>query len=186
MHFEILRKGQRIDPLKAKVATGNDLTDNQLVEFKRIVKKVDNIKATELVATEKKKEEVEAKKTVEVEIDKKNEANAATLKEDPANKPIAAETTNKNNNNDNVIFLPNKADVFSGEQNALQPTEQAEKVVEEKKVSQPESVQKTDSMANRKLIYPPKTPAKKKRSLQAANAKSMNIYRSVSRKPKRK
>lgn len=191
LHFEILRKGQRIDPLKAKVATGNDLTGNQLVEFKRIVKKVDNIKATELVATEKKKEEVEAKKTVEVEIDKKNEANAATLKEEPANKPIAAETTNKNNNNDNVIFLPNKADVFSGEQNALQPTEQAEKMVEykmteKKEVSQPESVQKTDSMANRKLIYPPKTPAKKKSSLQAANAESMNIYRSVSRKPKRK
>ena len=186
LHFEILRKGQRIDPLKAKVATGNDLTGNQLVEFKRIVKKVDNIKATELVATEKKKEEVEAKKTVEVEIDKKNEANAATLKEEPANKPIAAETTNKNNNNDNVIFLPNKADVFSGEQNALQPTEQAEKMVEEKEVSQSESVQKTDSMANRKLIYPPKTPAKKKSSLRAANAESMNIYRSVSRKPKRK
>lgn len=186
LHFEILRKGQRIDPLKAKVATGNDLTGNQLVEFKRIVKKVDNIKATELVATEKKKEEVEAKKTVEVEIDKKNETNAATLKEEPANKPIAAETTNKNNNNDNVIFLPNKADVFSGEQNAPQPTEQAEKVVEEKEVSQPESVQKTDSMANRKLIYPPKTPAKKKSNLQAANAESMNIYRSVSRKPKRK
>ena len=191
LHFEILRKGQRIDPLKAKVATGNDLTGNQLVEFKRIVKKVDNIKATELVATEKKKEEVEAKKTVEVEIDKKNEANAATLKEEPANKPIAAETTNKNNNNDNVIFLPNKADVFSGEQNALQPTEQAEKMVEDKttekkEVSQPETVQKTDSMANRKLIYPPKTPAKKKSSLQAANAESMDIYRSVSRKPKRK
>lgn len=186
LHFEILRKGQRIDPLKAKVATGNDLTGNQLVEFKRIVKKVDNIKATELVATEKKKEEVEAKKTVEVEIDKKNETNAATLKEEPANKPIAAETTNKNNNNDNVIFLPNKADVFSGVQNAPQPTEQAEKVVEEKEVSQPEAVQKTDSMANRKLIYPPKTPAKKKSNLQAANAESMNIYRSVSRKPKRK
>ena len=186
LHFEILRKGQRIDPLKAKVATGNDLTGNQLVEFKRIVKKVDNIKATELVATEKKKEEVEAKKTVEAEIDKKNEANAATLKEEPANKPIAAETTNKNNNNDNVIFLPNKADVFSAIQNAPQPTEQAEKVVEEKEVSQSESVQKTDSMANRKLIYPPKTPAKKKSNLQAANAESMNIYRSVSRKPKRK
>lgn len=191
LHFEILRKGQRIDPLKAKVATGNDLTGNQLVEFKRIVKKVDNIKATELVSTEKKKEEVDAKKTAEAEIDKKNEANAATLKEEPANKPIAAETTNKNNNNDNVIFLPNKADVFSGVQNALQPTEQAEKMVEEKAIEeketgQPESVQKTDSIANRKLIYPPKTPAKKKSSLQAADAESMDIYRSVSRKPKRK
>ena len=61
-----------------------------------------------------------------------------------------------------------------------------EKMVEEKEVSQPEPVQKTDSIANRKLIYPPKTPAKKKNSLQAANAKSMNIYRSISRKPKRK
>lgn len=191
LHFEILRKGQRIDPLKAKVATGNDLTGNQLVEFKRIVKKVDNIKATELVSTEKKKEEVDAKKTAEAEIDKKNEANAATLKEEPANKPIAAETTNKNNNNDNVIFLPNKADVFSAIQNAPQPTEQAEKMVEDKmtekkEVSQPESVQKTDSIANRKLIYPPKTPAKKKSSLQAADAESMDIYSSVSRKPKRK
>ena len=189
LHFEILRKGQRIDPLKAKVATGNDLTGNQLVEFKRIVKKVDNIKATELVATEKKKEEVEAKKTVEVEIDKKNEANAAALKEEPANKPIVVETTNKNN--DNVISLPNKADVFSAIQNAPQPTEQVEKMVEEKaveekEVSQPEPVQKTDSIANRKLIYPPKTPAKKKSSLQAANAKSMNIYHSILRKPKRK
>jgi murein DD-endopeptidase MepM/ murein hydrolase activator NlpD len=42
LHFEILRKGQRIDPLKAKVATGNDLTGSQLAEFKRIVKNIDN------------------------------------------------------------------------------------------------------------------------------------------------
>ena len=42
LHFEILRKGQRIDPLKAKVATGNDLTGSQLAEFKRIVKTIDN------------------------------------------------------------------------------------------------------------------------------------------------
>ena len=67
LHFEILRKGQRIDPLKAKVATGNDLTGNQLAEFKRIVKKVDNIKASELVSTEKKKEAAEAKKEAAAE-----------------------------------------------------------------------------------------------------------------------
>lgn len=42
LHFEILRKGQRIDPLKAKVATGNDLTGSQLAEFKRIVNKINS------------------------------------------------------------------------------------------------------------------------------------------------
>lgn len=42
LHFEILRRGQRIDPLQAKVATGNDLTGSQLAEFKRIVKNIDN------------------------------------------------------------------------------------------------------------------------------------------------
>ena len=42
LHFEILRKGQRIDPLNAKVATGNDLTGSQLAEFKRIVYKIDH------------------------------------------------------------------------------------------------------------------------------------------------
>lgn len=41
LHFEILRRGQRIDPLKAKVATGNDLSGSQLAEFKRIVKSID-------------------------------------------------------------------------------------------------------------------------------------------------
>ena len=42
LHFEILRRGQRIDPLQAKVATGDDLTGSQLAEFKRIVKNIDN------------------------------------------------------------------------------------------------------------------------------------------------
>jgi len=41
LHFEIIRKGQRINPLKAKVATGNDLTGGQLSEFKRQVKNID-------------------------------------------------------------------------------------------------------------------------------------------------
>ena len=41
LHFEIIRKGQRINPLKAKVATGNDLTGGLLSEFKRQVKNID-------------------------------------------------------------------------------------------------------------------------------------------------
>lgn len=52
LHFEILRKGQRIDPLKAKVATGNDLTGSQLAEFKRIVKSIDNSAVKEVSETD--------------------------------------------------------------------------------------------------------------------------------------
>lgn len=42
LHFEILRNGQRINPLKAKVATGNDLYGGQLAEFKRRMKQIDS------------------------------------------------------------------------------------------------------------------------------------------------
>lgn len=52
LHFEILRKGQRIDPLKAKVATGNDLTGSQLAEFKRIVKTLDESAVKEVAETD--------------------------------------------------------------------------------------------------------------------------------------
>lgn len=43
LHFEILRKGQRINPLKAKVATGSDLGGAQLAEFKRTMRQIDNM-----------------------------------------------------------------------------------------------------------------------------------------------
>ena len=46
LHFEIIRKGQRIDPLKAKVATGNDLTGRQLAEFKQEMRRIDGAKET--------------------------------------------------------------------------------------------------------------------------------------------
>lgn len=52
LHFEILRKGQRIDPLKAKVATGNDLTGSQLAEFKRIVKSIDESSVKDVSETD--------------------------------------------------------------------------------------------------------------------------------------
>ena len=187
LHFEILRKGQRIDPLKAKVATGNDLAGNQLAEFKRIVRKVDSIKATELVSTEKKKEEAEAKKTAEAEMAKQNEPKTAEVKAEPAPaKPIEAETAKKTENNNNSISLPDKTDVFSSVKEVQQQAEKAEKTVEKQADNLSEQSEKAVSATNKKLVYPPKTPAKKKSSLQAANAKSMNVYRSISRKPKRK
>ena len=44
LHFEILRKGQRINPLKSNVATGNDLGGGQLVEFKNRMRQIDGMK----------------------------------------------------------------------------------------------------------------------------------------------
>ncbi len=57
LHFEILRKGQRIDPLKAKVATGNDLTGSQLAEFKRTIQRINNMTPKKIVKKEVKKKE---------------------------------------------------------------------------------------------------------------------------------
>ena len=44
LHFEILRKGQRINPLKSNVATGNDLTGRTLTEFKYRMNQIDAMK----------------------------------------------------------------------------------------------------------------------------------------------
>ena len=46
LHFEIIRKGQRINPLKAQVATGSDLTGRQLSEFKQEMRRIDAAKET--------------------------------------------------------------------------------------------------------------------------------------------
>ena len=44
LHFEILRKGQRINPLKSNVATGNDLGGSALAEFKNRMRQIDAMK----------------------------------------------------------------------------------------------------------------------------------------------
>ncbi len=44
LHFEILRKGQRINPLKSNVATGNDLGGAQLTEFRHRMNQIDAMK----------------------------------------------------------------------------------------------------------------------------------------------
>ena len=44
LHFEIIRHGQRINPLKAAVATGNDLEGRQLADFRRVVNQINGLK----------------------------------------------------------------------------------------------------------------------------------------------
>lgn len=63
LHFEIILKGQRINPLKAKVATGNDLTGRQLADFKQEMRRIDAAKET--IAKVKIKKELELGKTAQ-------------------------------------------------------------------------------------------------------------------------
>lgn len=165
LHFEILRKGQRIDPLKAKVATGNDLSGNQLAEFKRIVKKVDAIKVDELVSAEKKKEDAEVKKEAAAEnaLLKQKEVSAAPVEKIADKEKMETEAAKA------VITIPQKGDLL------------VSAIKNEKNEKQPEN---TNGL-NKKPVYPSKTPARKKKNMEAMNADSLKIVRSISHKPKR-
>lgn len=165
LHFEILRKGQRIDPLKAKVATGNDLSGNQLAEFKRIVKKVDAIKVDELVSAEKKKEDAEVKKEAAAEnaLLKQKEVSAAPVEKIADKEKMETEAAKA------VITIPQKEDLL------------VSAIKNEKNEKQPENT----NVLNKKPVYPSKTPARKKKNMEAMNADSLKIVRSISHKPKR-
>lgn len=185
LHFEILRKGQRIDPLKAKVATGNDLTGNQLAEFKRIVKKVDNIKASELVSTEKKKEAAEAKKEAaaenaalkQKETVSESAKTAAGTAENKASEAKAAEKqANENKTAENKAAAPKTAVTIPQKEDLL-----ASSVKPESR----ESAANNTVQSNKKPVYPAKTPARKKQNTKVTNANSLKVVRSISRRPKK-
>lgn len=95
LHFEILRKGQRIDPLKAKVATGTDLTGSQLAEFKRIVTQIDNGTATAFVNNNEK---------TNIETDKKDKADGNTVAKD-----TTTENVKVSESVENLIYPPKRA-----------------------------------------------------------------------------
>ena len=95
LHFEILKKGQRIDPLKAKVATGTDLTGSQLAEFKRIVTQIDNGTATAFVNNNEK---------TNIETDKKDKADGNTVAKD-----TTTENVKVSESVENLIYPPKRA-----------------------------------------------------------------------------
>ncbi len=213
LHFEILRKGQRIDPLKAKVATGNDLTGSQLAEFKRIVKQVDAIKTTELAADEKKNEAKEAIKEAE-KINAEQARTLETTKEAKTSqvskasdevKEVKATDTGKAENvnravapaNSNALIVPAKEDIFAGtEKISTEPADEkntASQLVGTENKS-PQIAQTDDSSDNQEVkadkqikpVYPPARSQRKKNAQRVAEAKARNILQSISRKPKRK
>lgn len=95
LHFEILRKGQRIDPLKAKVATGTDLTGSQLAEFKRIVTQIDNGATTVLANSDESKS---------IETGKKDKVDGSTVAQD-----TITENIKTSKSVDNIVYPPKKS-----------------------------------------------------------------------------
>ena len=189
LHFEILRKGQRIDPLKAKVATGNDLTGNQLAEFKRMVKQVDSIKVTELVATEKKKEEVKAQKEAvaqKVLNEKEKNIEAKTLTQESNLININAENASVKSEKSKTenVNIPQKVDVFANE--TVSASTDISISTEGMQLDKKEVEEALPNNSKRKLLYPPALSSKKKMVQKKEALKSLKIVRAISRKPKRK
>lgn len=106
LHFEILRKGQRINPLKSNVATGNDLGGSQLTEFKHRMNQIDAMKEkvfkkeesapmlASVAQAEKEKAEAEAQAAAE----QGKEAEEQTSSAAEQHKEVAAESTEQQKN----------------------------------------------------------------------------------------
>lgn len=141
LHFEILRKGTRIDPLKARVATGNDLTGSQLAEFKREVKKIDNLKPAPQLAVN------EAKKTPDTATEQKPQPeNTGAAKEEKA---------------EPVVKTQNKED--EPKQKTKEST--AGNSSEEKQIEDTHA----NTQSSEKVIYPPELPKRRQSQLKTAD-----------------
>jgi len=157
LHFEILRKGQRIDPLKAKVATGNDLTGSQLAEFKREVKKIDNMKPEKKMA-ENTLAGKNTSKTAEVSGKKSKTSDSAKAIKgaESGNGKIPAENSKKAAKEPEVNVKKDE-NTETGTDTAAKPS-------------------------GNKVVYPPKLPNRRVKQLQTAdNARKNMVF--PSRKP---
>ncbi len=68
LHFEVIKNGRKVDPLKIKAATGENLKGNKLAEFKKVVAQIKAISNGEKeVANSAINEVDEAKETLNVE-----------------------------------------------------------------------------------------------------------------------
>ncbi|MBR2299702.1 MAG: peptidoglycan DD-metalloendopeptidase family protein [Alphaproteobacteria bacterium] len=58
LHFEVIRNGKKVDPLKIKAATGESLSGEKLKAFKKVVAQINNAGATETKVASKKDDAV--------------------------------------------------------------------------------------------------------------------------------
>lgn len=161
LHFEIIRHGQRINPLTAQVATGNDLTGGQLNEFRRVMRNIDAARET-IFKTEPKPLETLQKdtQTAQEQIKSQEEDTASTenkkeiLPEIPT-LPSVAELRQLAKNSAVNAVATEKTDQTEEKQTIEHQTEQTVGAVniQESKVSQ-EAVNSADSQYKGKRYYP--------------------------------
>ena len=166
LHFEIIRKGQRINPLKAKVATGNDLTGRQLAEFKQEMRRIDS--SVEKIAKVKKENKQElgttamqlasyTEKTVQMipsptpEQDITTNTEIAKMQNKDAVSSLTSDTENKSENSNvtQKTEVQTKNDV--AEQNNKTESEQQKEVTETEQDEQikPANMKSGEKMAEK-------------------------------------
>ena len=167
LHFEIIRKGQRINPLKAKVATGNDLTGTQLAEFKRNVKQIDNMseKIKKQKVADAPKEE---KKTVTVAV-------AETVKKEPV------EPEKKENKTETVIEKVEQPQPTEVKNEAPVAEEKTVQETAEAKIENAEDIKDEKTRAYPGKIVPPQLMSAQKARQKHSNIKTV---KAPPRKPK--
>ena len=202
LHFEILRYGQRINPLKAKVATGNDLYGGQLAEFKRRMKQIET--ATEQIGKvkEEKKEEKVLGHTAEILAEKINEQKENSEDENKDTAQSAAEEKPQDNASaDSVLPTPTSVQTDTKEEtkdiskNIPEP-EKKEEVVSEntsktETISEPKEEEKAETSPVQtthykgKIIYPPALSANKiRQQISQTLPKGVKPIKVPTRKPK--
>jgi len=200
LHFEILRHGQRINPLKAKVATGNDLYGGQLAEFKRRVKQIDGM-VEQIGKTEvKKPEEKQLGHTAEIlagkiqeqqegEENKETEVSETEQSGEPANdSQVSATEENKGEQAENkpeenvTVAAPTTTttEATAKEEPVREETAEKENTVAENKDVQSESA----TQYKGKIIYPPRNSAATLRKNKQVSAPNIKPVRVPARKPK--
>ncbi len=140
LHFEIIRRGQRINPLKAAVATGNDLEGRQLADFRRVVNRINGLKENiartkPTLATKKQKTEPESMKMTVADT-------AKLIKDAQKNLPEAQQIFARLAENDVPDYMnKDKNLVTSAISKELEKTEKKEPEVEEKAETEVETAE---------------------------------------------
>ncbi|MBQ8481053.1 MAG: peptidoglycan DD-metalloendopeptidase family protein [Alphaproteobacteria bacterium] len=199
LHFEILRHGQRINPLKAKVATGNDLYGGQLAEFKRRVKQIDASSEQIGKTPETKKEEKVLGHTAEIlagkmqeQQDNDAENGQAVPSEQTDGEKVIASAENQSQPEPIVekenIRQENKNTAASENVEPKEPTENKNQETEQisnEKDEKNEKVEAEQLTYKGKIIYPPKQSSGKLRQNKlSVNSKTSSKIRVPAKKPK--
>lgn len=187
LHFEILRYGQRINPLKAKVATGNDLYGGLLAEFKRRMRQIDGM-AEQIGKVEiEKQEEKVLGHTAEILAGKIQEQ-----KENEENKTSDAGKEEITTSENAQEVVQNDTDESIEKVSADETITKVEKKVEKEETPVVDKVAKEDETIDEattmsykgKIIYPPRVSGMQTRQNNLVSFKNIKQIKVPSRKPK--